>query len=139
MISAPSRLATSTGSTPLPSDFENARPCSSSVHPLVATILYGAASRTATDVSSEEWNQPRCWSPPSVYRSAGQLSSGSRSSTACQLAPDSNHTSRMSISLRNSLPPQLAQVVPFGSSSATSRVYHASAPSLRNSSTTLLF
>ncbi len=66
MISAPSRLATSTGSTPLPSDFEKARPCSSSVQPEVATILYGACPRTATEVSREEWNQPRCWSPPSV-------------------------------------------------------------------------
>ena len=30
----------------------------------------------ATDVSSDDWNQPRCWSEPSRYRSAGNGSSG---------------------------------------------------------------
>ncbi len=45
-----------------------ARPCSSRVHPAVATCEYGARPRRATEVSSEEWNQPRCWSPPSRYR-----------------------------------------------------------------------
>ena len=59
-ISPPMRLAISTGSTPLPSDFDMARPCSSSVQPAVATCEYGARPRNATDVSSDEWNQPRC-------------------------------------------------------------------------------
>ena len=45
--------------------FRNARPCSSRVKPAVATWEYGARPRRATEVSSEEWNQPRCWSPPS--------------------------------------------------------------------------
>src|SRR6185437_7291555 len=126
---------TSTGSTPLPSDFEKARPCSSSVHPEVMVMRYGEQSRRPTALSSEDWNQPRCWSPPSVYRSAGKRSSGSCSSTASQEAPDSNHTSRMSISLRKSLPLQLGQVMFFGRRSATSRLYQASAPSLSKSLT----
>src|SRR5581483_6389682 len=84
---------------------------------------------------SEDWNQPRCWSPPSVYMSAGNLSSGSCSSTASQEAPDSNQTSRMSISLRKSLLPQLAQEVFFGRRSATSCLYQASAPSFSKSAT----
>ncbi len=66
-ISPPMRSAMSTGSTPLPSDFDMARPCSSRVHPAVAQCEYGARPRSATDVSREEWNQPRCWSPPSRY------------------------------------------------------------------------
>src|SRR6202158_6089591 len=132
--SPPRRLAMSTGSTPLPRDFENGRPCSSRVQPEVATILYGACPRTAMEVSRDEWNQPRCWSPPSVYRSAGAWSSRSMSRTACQLAPDSNQTSRMSISLRHSVLPQM-QAFWAGSRSAGAWMYQASAPSLWKRST----
>ena len=68
--------------------------------------------------SSELWNQPRYWSPPSRYRSAGQGRFQRSLSTARWLDPESNQTSRMSFSLRNSPPPHLAHVVPGGSSSA---------------------
>ncbi len=94
----------------------------------MSTERYGGLSRVPTASSSEEWNQPRCWSEPSRYISAGQRSSGRVSSTAAWLQPESNHTSRMSVSLRNSPPPHFGQRVPAGSSAAASRVYHSSAP-----------
>ena len=60
----------------LPSDFDILRPFSSTVKPCVSTPLYGACPFCATEVSSELWNQPRCWSEPSRYRSAGVRISG---------------------------------------------------------------
>ena len=55
----------SCGSMPLPSDLDILRPCSSTVKPWVRHCLYGACLSIATPVSSEDWNQPRCWSEPS--------------------------------------------------------------------------
>ena len=55
----------------LPSDFDMARPSPSSVQPCVAHWRYGAPPFSPTPTSSELWNQPRYWSPPSRYRSAG--------------------------------------------------------------------
>src|SRR5580700_6825482 len=63
--------------------------------------------------------------------------SGSKSRTAWELAPDSNQTSRMSISLRNSVWPQ-EQAVPAGRISSAVWMYQASADSLMNRSTTSL-
>src|SRR5580698_5904906 len=57
--------------------------------------------------------------------------------TACQLAPESNQTSRMSISLRKSELPQLAHFVPDGRSCSASCVCHALMPSFSNSDTML--
>ena len=42
------------------------------------------------------WNQPRCWSEPSRYRSAGLRGSSRRSSTLTHHT-ESNHTSRVSV------------------------------------------
>src|SRR5258706_368615 len=49
-------------------------------------------------VRSEEWNQPRCWSEPSRYMSAGKLDSSRcepRSTVKC-VVPESNQTSSVS-------------------------------------------
>src|SRR3546814_18378571 len=83
-------------SRPLPSDFDILRPCSSTVNPCVRHCLYGAALSIAMPVSSDDWNQPRCWSEPSRYRSAG-LPRPRSSSTVSWVTPESNQTSRMSV------------------------------------------
>ena len=57
-------------------------------------------------------------------------SPGSASSTACQLDPESNQTSRMSVSRRKAVPPQLAQCAPLGQHASAAAVCHASTPSL---------
>ncbi len=64
-MSAPSEFITDWGATTLPSDLDILRPLSSTVKPWVSTARYGAAPSVATAVSSELWNQPRCWSEPS--------------------------------------------------------------------------
>src|SRR5437763_1219944 len=87
-------------------------------------------------MSSELWNQPRYWSPPSRYISAGQGSWLAGVSTAKWLEPESNQTSRMSDSLVNSAPPHLEHVVPGGNNSAAEREYQISAVCLANSATT---
>src|SRR6478609_7489634 len=46
-------------------------PFLSTMKPWVSTVLNGDLPCSATDGSSECWNQPRCWSEPSRYRSAG--------------------------------------------------------------------
>ena len=67
-----------------------------------------AAPRVASATSSELWNQPRYWSLPSRYMSAGQRQVRSqRGSTASWLEPESNHTSRMSCSRSNDVPPHV--------------------------------
>ncbi len=51
------------------------------------------------DVSSDEWNQPRCWSEPSRYMSAGKCDSAAcepRSTVSC-VVPESNQTSSVSL------------------------------------------
>ena len=60
----------------LPSDFDILRPSSSMMKPWVSTARNGGAPRVPRPTSSELWNQPRCWSLPSRYMSAGHVSSG---------------------------------------------------------------
>ena len=95
-MSAPYLSLTSCGAVTLPSDLDILRPCSSITKPCVSTALNGARPRVPTASSSEEWNQPRCWSVPSRYRSAGQ-GRPRASSTKAWVEPLSNHTSTMSI------------------------------------------
>ena len=102
--------------------------------------MYGGTPNAPTLVSSEDWNQPRCWSEPSRYMSAGQRSPSSErclSTLWCE-TPDSHHTSRISGSgSRSSTPaPHLAQHVPAGRYSAGFFLNHASAPSRSNRSIT---
>ena len=61
-MSAPDSLITFCGSTVLPSDFDILRPFSSSVKPWVSTTSNGARPRVPQLSSSDDWNQPRCWS-----------------------------------------------------------------------------
>ena len=112
----------------LPSDFDIGAPFSSSVQPCVTTCSIRRAPRMPTPISSELWNQPRYWSGPSRYMSAGHMLTCRASSTARCEEPESNHTSRMSISLRQFAAPQ-EHFVPGGSSSSAECVYQASAPS----------
>src|SRR5699024_11749391 len=58
----------------------------------------GALPVIATEVDKEELNQPRYWSLPSMYKSAGRLWSSRCSKTASCEEPESNHTSIMSVS-----------------------------------------
>src|SRR5690242_1101571 len=104
-ISAPWSLITSSGSMALPSDLCIALPSPSSTHPFNTQERYGDAPFSPTPTSSELWNQPRYWSPPSRYTSDGQGRLFLSVSTARWLDPESNHTSRMSLSLLNSDPP----------------------------------
>src|SRR5277367_4615901 len=108
-------------------DLDIGLPVSSSVHPCVTTSRYGAPPRVPIPTSNELWNQPRYWSGPSRYTSASQRWL-SRVSTARCVEPDSNHTSRMSVSLRHFAWPQ-EHLVPGGNSSSAVRVNHTSAPS----------
>src|SRR5215468_4115654 len=107
-MSAPECLITSCGATTLPSDFDILRPSSSRVKPCVTTTSNGAPPRVPHDSSSEDWNQPRCWSEPSRYITASVPPSclrlspvkagkcpGSSSTKAC-VEPESNQTSSVS-------------------------------------------
>src|SRR5690349_19486834 len=98
-MSAPYCLMMSCGATTLPSDLLILRPSASIVNPWVSTDSYGAKPLVAQLSSSDEWNQPRCWSEPSRYIEAGNLRSVHclelRSTQAC-VVPDSNQTSRIS-------------------------------------------
>src|SRR5262249_14208782 len=137
--SPPSLSAMSIGSTALPSDLCMALPVGSSVQPAVATVRNGAASCVHTPQSRELWNHPRCWSPPSMYISAGQGSSFVCPRTAAWLEPDPTPTSMISISLRNGVPLHWAHFVPGGRICSGVWSYHASAPFVANSSVTALF
>ena len=108
-MSAPDCFITSCGATALPSDFDIFRPFSSSTKPWVSTTSNGATPRVPQLSSSEEWNQPRCWSEPSRYITVSgppwilrlmpaRLGKwrGSSSTKAC-VEPESNQTSRMSV------------------------------------------
>ncbi len=83
----------------LPRDFDILRPFSSTVKPWVSTPLYGARAYSASDMSSELWNQPRCWSEPSRYRSTGAVISGRSLPTHSNDRPESAHTSMTSVTL----------------------------------------
>ncbi|MNT54283.1 hypothetical protein D3C86_1732460 [compost metagenome] len=65
MISAPILLEMSCGDTVLPTDLDILRPSPSTVKPWVSSALYGGLPYSIEAVSSDEWNQPRCWSEPS--------------------------------------------------------------------------
>src|ERR1035441_1701191 len=93
--------------------------------------LHDALPICPVPTSSELWNHPRYWSPPSIYMSAGHSRPKRTFSTARWLEPESNHTSRMSFSLLNSFPPHLAHRVPTGSSSAAVRSYQIGRASCR--------
>src|SRR5205085_11992293 len=139
-MSAPDSLTNSSGATALPADLCIARPCASRVQPCVTTARYGARPRAATPTIRLELNQPRNWSPPSRYTSAGQRSPSyfSLSSTPTDDAPLSNQTSRMSVSFVNSLLPHFGQVNPSGRSSDAARAYQASPDSRSKMSATWL-
>src|SRR5437763_3906352 len=107
-MSAPDCLMTACGSIVLPSDFDILRPCSSCVKPWVSTMSNGARPQVPQLSSSDDWNQPRCWSEPSRYITVSSPPSalrlmpaspgkctGSSSTNTC-VEPDSNQTSRMS-------------------------------------------
>src|SRR6185503_7998354 len=103
MTSAPSVLSTCCGAMTLPSDFDILRPCSSTVKPCVSTALYGERAYIAELVSSDDMNQPRCWSEPSRYMSAtgawpSFIASGAWVANAhwCT-TPESNQTSSVSV------------------------------------------
>ena len=130
-MSAPYCFITSWGAVTLPRDFDILRPCSSSTKPCVSTALKGATPFVPTDSSSEEWNQPRCWSDPSRYKSAGKGRPRGGRTKAC-VEPDSNQTSTMSMTCSNcagSRPSPRKRAAAPG-------LYQASAPSVRKASTT---
>src|SRR5215470_6230696 len=77
MISPPSFLAISTGSTSLPRDFDIAWPFSSKVQPGVTTPAYVGVPSFPIAQSREDWNHPRNWSAPSRYKLDGHGYSGS--------------------------------------------------------------
>ena len=64
-MSAPLCLITSCGESALPLDFDILSPDSLRMKPQVTTSRYGAPPSMAVPTSSDEWNQPRCWSWPS--------------------------------------------------------------------------
>src|SRR5579863_10519571 len=134
-ISAPEFLITVSGSMALPSDLCMALPSPSSTQPFNAQARYGEPPLMPVPMSRELWNQPRYWSPPSMYISEGQVRPNRWLSTARWLDPESNHTSRMSVSLLNSSQPHLRHFMPCGSSSAAVRSYQMSAVCCRKSST----
>src|SRR6267378_3279519 len=114
-MSAPDCLITSCGAVTLPCDFDILCPCSSSTKPCVSTTSKGARPRVPQLSSSEDWNQPRCWSEPSRYMTVSRPPSllrlipasegkctGSSSTKAC-VEPESNQTSRMSSTFCHSL------------------------------------
>jgi hypothetical protein len=53
------------GATPLPFDFDIFLPSPSTTKPCVSSALYGGRPFSMHDTSSDDWNQPRCWSEPS--------------------------------------------------------------------------
>src|SRR5476649_2384185 len=105
-MSAPSVSEIFCGASVLPSDLDIFLPSPSTVKPCVNRALYGGAPFSIDDVSSDEWNQPRCWSEPSRYRSAGKASClpcepcpCGPPSTVWWVVPESNQTSSVSLFL----------------------------------------
>ena len=95
-MSAPEVFTTVSSGTMLPMDLDILLPFSSNRKPWVSTASNGARPRVPHDSSNEVWNQPRCWSDPSKYRSAGHFNSGRCSRTNECVDPESNHTSTIS-------------------------------------------
>src|SRR4051812_24055587 len=101
-MSAPSVSEIFCGASVLPSDLDIFLPSPSTVKPCVNGALYGGRPFSIEEVSSEEWNQPRCWSEPSRYRSDGKAETSAcepRSTVWC-VVPESNHTSSVSLFFR---------------------------------------
>ena len=82
--------------------------------PWVSTVLKGAAPLPASERSSEDWNQPRCWSLPSRYMShwkrlvrvRARVQFRARAAmTAREEEPESIHTSSVSFDLVAGLRP----------------------------------
>jgi hypothetical protein len=65
MMSAPFVSITFSGSMVLPRLLDIFMPLASMVKPCVSTALKGARPRVPQLSSSDDWNQPRCWSEPS--------------------------------------------------------------------------
>ena len=101
-ISAPFCLTTWSGTMTFPNDLLIFLPSPSITKPWDNKNLYGAWPLVATEVVIDELNQPRYWSLPSKYKSAGKLNSGRVSRTPLWDEPESNHTSMMSFSFVNS-------------------------------------
>ncbi len=97
-ISAPSVSEIFCGASVLPIDLDILRPSPSTTKPCVSSDLYGGTPFIIDEVSSDEWNQPRCWSEPSRYMSAGKCDTSAcdpRSTVWC-VEPESNQTSSVS-------------------------------------------
>src|SRR5260370_39372432 len=130
------RPAASTASSELPSDLAILRPFSSIVRPWLITLLNGAVPRSDTEQNSDELNHPRACSTASRYASAGHFSSRRALSTAACDEPESNHTSKMSSSLRKTAPPHFAHLTSGATKSDAGRMYQASEPSRAKISST---
>ena len=100
-MSAPRVSETFCGAMTLPFDLDILRPLPSTTKPCVRSALYGARPSIAQPVSSELWNQPRCWSEPSRYMSAGYWQSARCEPRITErwVVPESNHTSSVSFIL----------------------------------------
>ena len=86
------------------------------VKPCVKTLLKGAFPIEPSAGRSDSWNQPRCWSEPSRYKSTGR-GQPAFLATLCQLQPDSNHTSKMFSSFFKS-----SKTKPSGSSKSSPKI-----------------
>src|SRR3990167_8775408 len=84
------------GATTLPFDLLILWPLPSTTNPCVSNALKGARPLMAQPVSRLDWNQPRCWSEPSRYKSAGECNAVRRCNTDACVTPESNHTSSVS-------------------------------------------
>ena len=106
-----------------------ALPSPSTVQPWVTHSWKGAPLPSApTAVSREDWNQPRYWSRPSIYMSAGQKF-WSFCMEAKWVEPESNQPSRVSSSLvKPVLEPQWGQAKSSGRISLASISYQALEP-----------
>src|SRR5574343_1725078 len=100
-MSAPILSETCCGAMTLPLDLDILWPLPSTTKPCVSRALYGARPSMAQPESSEDWNQPRCWSEPSRYRSAGCVDTAAwEPRSTCQwVVPESNQTSSVSFIL----------------------------------------
>src|SRR5699024_5389095 len=124
------------GTMTLPNDLLIFLPSPSITNPCESNILYGEIPLVATEVVIEELNQPRYWSLPSRYKSAGYESSGRSSNTPRCDDPESNQTSMISVSFVNTPFGLLGCVNPSGSNSAASRSNHTFEPCSWNKSAT---
>src|SRR5699024_3233228 len=73
IMSAPICCMTLVGKITLPSDLDIFLPAPSMTKPWLSNSLYGEWPLVATLVINDELNQPRYWSEPSKYKSAGYV------------------------------------------------------------------